>query len=111
MKNQMFDKSADLGIENGKSGRAFTAVGTNFPFSIPPFRLRSPTKQAKPGSSRSQACLTLDQTDGAQGRRLLQFDGCAGCFEVLLELLGIFLRYGFLQDATGLGEVLGFLQA
>src|SRR3569833_3059415 len=40
-------------------------------------------------------------------RRLLEFDRGAGSFEVLLELLGIFLRSRFLHDAAGLGEVLG----
>src|SRR5690348_2777131 len=68
-------------------------------------------KRPKPGSFRPQAWLALGLTDGAQERRLLQFDRGASSFQVLLELRGVFLRSGFLHDATGLGEVLGFLQA
>ena len=44
-------------------------------------------QQAKPGNLRSQACVTLNQTDGAQERQLLQFDLGASGFEVLLELV------------------------
>src|SRR5690606_37804812 len=42
---------------------------------------------------------------------LLQLDGRAGGLEVLLELLGVFLRSAFLHHATGFGEILRFLQA
>src|SRR5690606_39120085 len=42
---------------------------------------------------------------------LLDFDGRACGLEVLLHLLGVFLRSAFLHGAAGLGEVLGFLQA
>src|SRR5690606_16421867 len=48
---------------------------------------------------------------GAWGLTSLDFDGGAGSFAILLARLGFFLRHGFLQDAAGLGEVLGFLQA
>src|SRR6185312_3409505 len=44
-----------------QSGRC--ALSDNSRFSIP----HSRSKQAKPGSFRPQACLTLDQTDDAQG--------------------------------------------
>src|ERR1700754_3571115 len=44
-------------------------------------------------------------------RRLLEFDRGAGSFQILLELGSVVLRSRFLHDATGLGEVLGFLQA
>jgi hypothetical protein len=49
-----------------------------------------------------------------QARRktgLLDFDGRAGGFQILLHLLGVVLGHAFLHGATGLGEVLGFLQA
>src|SRR5690606_2927853 len=42
---------------------------------------------------------------------LLDFDGRASGLEVLLHLLGVFLRSAFLHGAAGLGGVLGFLQA
>src|SRR5687767_11130729 len=42
---------------------------------------------------------------------LLDFDRGASRFEVLLELRRVVLRHRFLDDAAGLGEVLGFLQA
>src|SRR5215471_12874582 len=64
-----------------------------------------------PGAYAPRLGLTLDQTDGAQERQLLQFDRGAGSFEVLLELRSVVLRSGFLHDATGLGQVLRFLQA
>ena len=42
---------------------------------------------------------------------LLELDSGASRFEVLLELRGVVLRHGVLHDASGLDEVLGFLQA
>jgi hypothetical protein len=42
---------------------------------------------------------------------LLELDGGASRLEVLLELRSVVLRHGFLHDASGLDEVLGFLQA
>src|SRR6185437_16069929 len=54
----------DLGIENRESSKAaLPCCPYESRFSIP----HSRSKQAKPGGFRPQACLTLDQTDDAQG--------------------------------------------
>src|SRR3954468_6087553 len=58
----------------------------------------APSLGASPCSRRCKDCL-------------LDFDGRACGLEVLLHLRGVVLRRAFLHDATGLGEVLGFLQA
>src|SRR5207342_1931263 len=42
---------------------------------------------------------------------LLELDSGASRFEILLELRSVVLRHGVLDDASGLDEVLGFLQA
>src|SRR5207342_250359 len=42
---------------------------------------------------------------------LLELDSGASRFEILLELRSVVLRHGVLHDASGLDEVLGFLQA
>ena len=57
---------------------------------------------------------SLQRVADASWRRnygLLDFDGRTGGFKILLDLLGFFLGGAFLDDAAGLGQVLGFLQA
>src|SRR5690606_24403608 len=68
-----------------------------------------PLQRPKAGGLRPQprwSPMTL-----ATRQRLLDFDRGAGRFQVLLDLLGFFLRSAFLDRATGFGQILGFLQA
>ncbi|SBV38162.1 hypothetical protein STPYR_20006 [uncultured Stenotrophomonas sp.] len=80
----------------------------------PGCNLRKPAcglKRPKAGGLRPQPWLHRRDSMATQGNCLLQLDGRAGGFQVLLELLGVFLRSAFLHDATGFGQVLRFLQA
>src|SRR5690606_8510398 len=68
-----------------------------------------PLQRPKAGGLRPQPRGRL--VTQATRQRLLDFDRGAGRFQVLLDLLGVFLRSAFLDHATGFGQVLGFLQA
>src|SRR5690606_36234803 len=68
-----------------------------------------PLQRPKAGGLRPQPRGRLETQ--ATRQRLLDFDRGAGRFQVLLDLLGFFLRSAFLDHATGFGQVLGFLQA
>src|SRR5690606_10295610 len=68
-------------------------------------------KRPKAGGLRPQHWLHRRVSMATQGICLRDFDSRASSFQVLLHLLGVFLRSAFLQDATGFGQVLRFLQA
>src|SRR5690606_32999202 len=76
-----------------------------------PFGTRGPGNDRRPGAFAPSLWRITEQYGDAR-YDLLELDGGAGGLEVLLELLGVFLRHAFLDVLRGaFDQVLGFLQA